>query len=87
MKIYIACPIFKYVREGFTKDFVSLMESVYQICLEYSEDVYFPLKKEAFGQDKKAGSGEVSTPVDFYEVSKAGIIIVIPETSMGYTLK
>jgi nucleoside 2-deoxyribosyltransferase len=63
------------------------MESVYQICLEYSENVYFPLKKEAFGQNKSAGSGEICTPIDFNEVSKADVIVAIPEISMGVSVE
>lgn len=87
MKIYIACPISKYVRIGFPKDFTELMNEVYNICLKYTSSVYFPLMHEAFGNDKKTGSGEVCTPKDYEEVSKADIILAIPEVSMGVSVE
>lgn len=87
MKIYIACPISKYVRIGFPKDFIELMNEVYSTCLEYTPQVYFPLMHEAYGSDKNAGSGEVCTPKDYEEVSKADIILAIPEISMGVSVE
>lgn len=87
MKIYIACPISKYVRIGFPKDFMELMDEIYNLCIRYTSNVYFPLMHEAFGKDKKAGSGEVCTPKDYEEVSKADIILAIPEISMGVSVE
>lgn len=86
-KVYIACPISKYVREGFDKEFLEVINEVYEVAKENCSNVYFPLKKEAFGQDKISGSGEVCTPKDHTEVTKADIIIAIPETSMGVSVE
>lgn len=86
-KVYIACPISKYVREGFDKEFLEVINEIYEVTKETCSNVYFPLKKEAFGQDKINGSGDVCTPKDHIEVSKADIIIAIPEVSMGVSVE
>lgn len=86
-KIYIACPISKYVREGFDKEFLNVINEVYNTSVMIGNDVYFPLKKEAFGKDKINGSGEVCTPKDYKEVGNADIIVAIPEVSMGVSVE
>lgn len=86
-KIYIACPISKYVREGFNEDFLSVVNGIYEYLIANFKYVYYPLKKEAFGQDKTAGSGDVCTPIDFKEVNKADVIVAIPEVSMGVSVE
>ena len=86
-KIYIACPISKYVRQGFDKEFLEVINEVIRISRKLCENVYFPLEKEAFGQDKKNGSGEVCTPKDYKEVTNADIIVALPETSMGVSVE
>lgn len=86
-KIYIACPISKYVREGFDEEFLEVINEIYNITKKNCSSVYFPLKKEAFGEDKVSGSGEVCTPKDHTEVKKADIIIALPETSMGVSVE
>ncbi len=85
--IYIACPISKYVREGFDKEFLEVINEVYEVSKDNCYNVYFPLKEEAFGQDKINGSGEVCTPKDHMEVTKADIIVAIPEASMGVSVE
>lgn len=86
-KIYIACPISKYVLNGFDKEFLEVISEVYEILKENFSYVYFPLKEESFGKDKVNGSGEVCTPKDHLEVKKADIIIAIPEVSMGVSVE
>lgn len=83
MKIYIACPISKYVRVGFPQDFVEMMDEIYKTCKSFTNNVYFPLQEEAFGSDKTKGSGEFCTPKDFQMVTGADVIVAVPEISMG----
>ncbi len=86
-KIYIACPISKYVRKGFEKEFLEVINEVNKILKKLCQNVYYPLEKEAFGQDKKNGGGEVCTPKDHFEVTNADIIVAIPEDSMGVSVE
>lgn len=86
-QVYIACPISKYVRKGFDKEFLDVINEVYLVSKEMCNSVYFPLKKEAFGADKVNGSGEICTPKDHKEVTNADIIIAIPEDSMGVSVE
>lgn len=86
MKIYLASPISKYVRLGMDKDYVETMDLVYELLKEYG-DVYYPLKKEAYGEDKTAGSGEVCTKVDFDKVSSSDLIVAFPEESQGVSME
>lgn len=86
-KVYIACPISKYVREGFDEEFLEVINGIYDITKTNCSNVYFPLKKEAFGEDKVSGSGEICTPKDHIEVTNADIIIALPETSMGVSVE
>lgn len=87
MKIYIACPISKYVRAGFPEDFLELMNGIYDLCKSFTNDVYFPLVEEAFGKDKHKGSGDICTPIDYKMVTSADIIIAVPEISMGVSVE
>ena len=86
MKIYLASPISKYVRNGMDKDYTETMDKVYELCTKYGE-TYYPLKKEAYGEDKTTGSGEVCTKVDFERVSEADMIVAFPEDSRSITIK
>lgn len=85
-KIYLASPISKYVRKGMDKEYIEVVNSIYEILKEYG-DPYFPLKKEAYGEDKTAGSGEVCTKVDFDKVNESDFIVAFPEDSMGVSVE
>ncbi len=85
-RIYLASPISKYVRSGMNKDYTDTMNSVYELLCCYGE-TYFPLKKEAYGEDKTAGSGEVCTKVDFDKVNESDIIVAFPEDSQGVSVE
>ena len=86
MKIYLASPISKYVRNGMDEDYTETLDSVYELLKEYG-DPYYPLKKEAYGEDKTAGSGEVCTKVDFDKVNNADLIVAFPEDSQGVSVE
>ena len=86
MKIYLASPISKYVRKGMDKDYVETIDSVHELLKEYG-DVYYPLKKEAYGEDKTAGSGDVCTKVDFDKVNNSDLIVAFPEDSQGVSVE
>lgn len=85
-KIYLASPISKYVRNGMNSDYTSTMDLVYELLNKYGE-VYYPLKKEAYGEDKKNGSGDVCTKIDFDKVNDADLIVAFPEDSQGVSVE
>lgn len=86
MKIYLASPISKYVRNGMDKDYTETIDKVYELLCKHGE-VYYPLKKEAYGEDKTTGSGEVCTKVDFDKVNEADLIVAFPEDSQGVSVE
>ena len=86
MKIYLASPISKYVRKGMDIDYTSVIDNVYELLKTYGE-TYYPLKKEAYGNDKEAGSGEVCTKIDFDKVNEADLIVAFPEDSQGVSVE
>lgn len=86
MKIYLASPISKYVRNGMDKDYTETLDIVYEKLKKYG-DTYYPLKKEAYGEDKTAGSGDVCTKVDFDKVNQADVIVAFPEDSQGVSVE
>ena len=85
-KIYLASPISKYVRSGMNEDYILTIDSVYELLSKYGE-VYYPLKKEAYGEDKKAGCGSVCTKIDFEQVNSADLIVAFPEDSQGVSVE
>ena len=86
MKIYLASPISKYVRQGMNKDYTETIDEVYELLKKYG-DTYYPLKKEAYGEDKHAGSGEVCTKIDFDKVHNTDVIVAFPEDSQGVSVE
>lgn len=86
MKIYLASPISKYVRNGMNEDYTETMDNVYKLLCNYGE-TYYPLKKEAYGADKTAGSGDVCTKIDFDKVNEADLIVAFPEDSQGVSVE
>lgn len=85
-EIYLASPISKYVRNGMNIDYTSTIDSVYELLCKYGK-VYYPLKKEAYGEDKKSGSGDVCTKVDFDKVNESDLIVAFPEDSQGVSVE
>lgn len=85
-KIYLASPISKYVRNGMSEDYTSVIDRVYNLLNEYGK-TYYPLKKEAYGEDKLSGSGEVCTKIDFEKVNEADLIVAFVEDSQGVSVE
>lgn len=85
-KVYLGSPISKYVRKGMSKDYTETMDKVYELCSKYAE-TYFPLRKEAYGEDKTLGSGDVCTKIDFNKVNEADLIVAFPEDSQGVSVE
>ena len=86
MKIYLASPISKYVRTGMNDDYINTLDTVYGTLNKYGE-TYYPLKKEAYGEDKEKGKGDVCTPIDFKKVNEADLIVAFPEDSQGVSVE
>lgn len=86
MKIYLASPISKYVRNGMNKDYTETIDKVYELLCKYGE-TYYPLKKEAYGEDKKMGSGDICTKIDFDKVNDADLVVAFPEDSQGVSVE
>lgn len=86
MKIYLASPISKYVRNGMNEDYTETMDNVYKLLCNYGK-TYYPLKKEAYGADKTAGSGDVCTKIDFDKVNESDLIVAFPEDSQGVSVE
>lgn len=86
MKIYLASPISKYVRNGMDKDYTETIDKVYELLCKYGE-TYYPLKKEAYGEDKTSGSGNVCTKVDFDKVNESDLVVAFPEDSQGVSVE
>ena len=85
-KIYLASPISKYVRKGMDTDYTEMLDLVYEELKMFGQ-TYYPLKKEAYGEDKTTGSGEVCAKVDFDKVNESDIIVAFPEDSQGVSVE
>lgn len=85
-KIYLASPISKYVRNGMDVDYTDVIDKVYDLLSKYG-DTYYPLKKEAYGNDKINGSGDVCTKVDYSKVNEADVIVAFVEDSQGVSVE
>lgn len=81
-KIFIACPITKYIEENrFTDERLKLFtERLYCLCREYADEVFMALKREQYGKKLMLDS---YTVLDYKEMEMADIVIAIPEDSKG----
>jgi hypothetical protein len=64
-----------------------MINSVYELCKKYSDNVYFSLLRQDYGRDKIRGSGEVCTPMDYENVISSDYLIFIAEDSMGCSIE
>ncbi|MDR0923002.1 MAG: nucleoside 2-deoxyribosyltransferase [Hungatella sp.] len=86
-KIFIACPISKYLRE---EEFTNLLfkqfiTKVYELCRKYSDNVFLALEREKYGKARM--EDEVCTPLDYKEMEESNLVIAIPEDSMGVAVE
>ncbi|HEX5869698.1 MAG TPA: nucleoside 2-deoxyribosyltransferase [Longimicrobium sp.] len=86
-RIFIACPISKYLRNegGMDPGFEAFIRDVHQTCRRYGDDVFLALEREAYGQ---AVMDDVTcTPLDFEALRAADVVVAIPEDSMGVAVE
>ena len=85
-KIFIACPISKYLhKNGMDPNFEKFIISVYDICNQYSSNVFMALHREKFGKARM--EDDVCTPLDYMEMKQSDIVIAIPEDSQGVAVE
>lgn len=85
-KIFIACPISKYLtEEGMNKEFENFIKEIYQTCKEYSEETFMALYREEYGKARM--SDAECTPLDFEEMKDTDVVIAFPEDSMGVAVE
>lgn len=81
-KIFIGCPITKYIDNNtFIDDvFKDFIENMYELCNRYANEVFLALKREQYGKKLMT---DTCTVLDYEEMKTADIIIAIPEDSKG----
>ena len=85
-KIFIACPISKYlINDGIEKDFEIFIKEIYSLCKRYCNNVFLALEREEYGKNKMYGSD--CTIADFNEMKDTDLLIAIPEDSMGVSVE
>lgn len=85
-KIFIACPISKYLTSnGINEDFESFIKEVYFFCKKYNNNVFLALEREEYGKNKMYGSD--CTIADYNEMQDTDLLIAFPEDSMGVSVE
>lgn len=85
-KIFIACPISKYLTDGgINKDFEIFIKEIYSLCQNYSNKVFLALEREEYGKNKMYGAD--CTIADFNEMKDTDLLIAFPEDSMGVSVE
>lgn len=81
-KIFIACPISKYIEgnEFTNNEFKQNIEKIYEICQKYTSNIFLALHREEYG---KKLMKDTCTELDFEEMKNSDIIVAIPEDSKG----
>jgi nucleoside 2-deoxyribosyltransferase len=85
-KIFIACPISKYIKDGtFTDEaFKISVQGIYTLCKKYSLRVFLALEREKYGQNLMV---DICTILDLDEMKSSDIVIAIPDDSMGVAIE
>lgn len=85
-KIFIACPISKYINgnEFINDTFRSFIEGLHDLCINYSSEVFLALNREEFGKNLMTDACAV---LDFEEMKTSDFVIAIPEDSMGVAVE
>ena len=80
--IFIACPISKYINgHSFSNEELrSFIDSLYNMCLSYSPNIFLALKREEYG---KKLMPDTCTRLDYAEMKNTDLVIAIPEDSTG----
>ncbi len=85
-KIFIACPISKYLIDGgMDQEFAEFVRPIYHLCRDYARDVFFALEREKYGA--AVMDGQTCTPLDYRAMIDADLILAIPEDSMGVAVE
>ncbi len=85
-KIFIACPISKYLTEdGLDKDFEEFIKEIYKICKNKCDNVFLALEREEYGKNKMFGAD--CTRADYDEMLDTDLLIAFPEDSMGVSVE
>ena len=85
-KIFIACPISKYLTEdGIYKEFEIFIKNIYDFCQDISAITFLALDREEYGKKKMYGSD--CTTADFNEIQNTDLLIAFPEDSMGVSVE
>lgn len=81
-KIFIACPISKYIdgNNFIDYDFKIFIEKLYDVCQKYVPKVFLALRREEYG---KKLMKDTCTVLDFEEMKTTDLVIAIPEDSKG----
>lgn len=81
-KIFIACPISKYIKghEFVNNDFRLFIEELYNICQSFVPEVFLALKREKYGKNLMP---DTCTQLDYAEMINSDLIIAIPDDSKG----
>ena len=85
-KIFIACPFSKYLNgDEFTDErFKTFIKNVYNLCLEYTPNVFLALEREEYGKKLMT---DICTIFDFEEMKSSDFVIAIPDDSMGVAVE
>lgn len=85
-KIFIACPISKYInKNNFTNDnFKNFIEELYGVCEKYVPNVFLALRREEYGKNLMKDS---CTELDFNEMKTTDLVVAIPEDSKGVAVE
>lgn len=85
-KIFIACPISKYLTEdGIDKEFEIFIREIYDLCKLYVDNTFLALEREEYGKKKMYGSD--CTLADYNEMLDTDLLIAFPEDSMGVSVE
>lgn len=85
-KIFIACPISKYLKKNsLDKDFEIFIKDIYNFCKQYNDNIFLALEREKYGQNRMYGS--TCTLDDFQKMKESDLVIAFPEDSMGVAVE
>lgn len=85
-RLFIACPISKYLtEEGIDHDFELFIKDLVKLCRKYFKEVYIALEREEYGKKKMYGS--ICTILDYRKIETIDTLLAIPEDSMGASIE